>query len=44
MADVTIDVADLDALTSMQSIRNPQLLGVAEEIQLKLKKVIAQLQ
>lgn len=44
LADGTIDVAAVDPLASMQSIRNPQLQGVAEEIQLKLKKVIAQLQ
>ena len=44
LADGTIDVAAVDPLASMQSIRNPQLQGIAEEIQLKLKKVIAQLQ
>ena len=44
LANGTIDVAAVDPLASMQSIRNPELQGVAEEIQLKLKKVIAQLQ
>jgi len=44
LADGTIDVAAVDPMASMQSIRNPELQGVAEEIQLKLKKVIAQLQ
>lgn len=44
LADGTIDVAAVDPLASMQSIRNPQLQGVAEEIRLKLKKVIAQMQ
>jgi uncharacterized protein (DUF302 family) len=44
LADGTIDVAAVDPLASMQSIRNPELQGIAEEIQLKLKKVIAQLQ
>jgi uncharacterized protein (DUF302 family) len=40
LADGTIDVAAVDPLASMQSIRNPELQGIAEEIQLKLKKVI----
>lgn len=44
LADGTIDVAAVDPLASMQAIRNPQLQGIAEEIQLKLKKVIGQLQ
>ncbi len=44
LADGTIDVAAVDPLASMQSIQNPELQGIAEEIQLKLKKVIAQLQ
>ncbi len=44
LADGTINVAAGDPLASMQSIRNPELQLVAEEIQLKLKKVIAQLQ
>lgn len=44
LADGSIDVAAVDPLASMQSIRNPQLQGIAEEIQLKLKKVIGQLQ
>ncbi len=44
LADGTIDVSAVDPLASMQSIRNPELQGIAEEIQLKLKKVIAQLQ
>jgi uncharacterized protein (DUF302 family) len=43
LADGTIDVAAVDPLASMQSIKNPVLQGIAEEIQLKLKKVIAQL-
>ncbi len=44
LADGTIDVAAVDPLASMQSIQNPKLQGIAEEIRLKLKKVIAQLQ
>ena len=43
LEDGTIDVAAVDPLASMQSIRNTQLQGVAKEIQLKLKKVIARL-
>jgi uncharacterized protein (DUF302 family) len=43
LPDGTIDVAAVDPLAFMQSIRNPELQGIAEEIQLKLKKVIAQL-
>lgn len=43
LEDGTIDVAASDPLASMQSIQNPELQGIAEEIQLKLKKVIAQL-
>jgi uncharacterized protein (DUF302 family) len=43
LADGTIDVAAVDPLASMQSIQNQALQSVAEEIQLKLKKVIAQL-
>jgi uncharacterized protein (DUF302 family) len=44
LPDGTIDVSAVDPLASMQSIQNPELQGIAEEIQLKLKKVIAQLQ
>ena len=44
LADGTIDVSAVDPLASMQSIQNPELQAVAREIQLKLKKVIAQLQ
>lgn len=44
LANGTIDVAAVDPLASMQSIRNPELQKIAEEIQVKLKKVIAQLQ
>ncbi len=44
LADGTIDVAAVDPLASMQAIRNPQLQGIAREIQMKLKKVIGQLQ
>jgi uncharacterized protein (DUF302 family) len=43
LEDGTIDVAAIDPLASMQAIRNPQLQSIAEEIRLKLKKVISQL-
>lgn len=43
MDDGKIEVSAVDPLSSMQAIQNSGLLGVAEEIQLKLKKVIEQL-
>lgn len=42
-ADGTVEVAAVDPLESMQAIHNPALLTIAQEIQTKLKKVIAQL-
>jgi len=41
--DGTIEVAAVDPLASMQAIQNRELQGIAEEVQLKLKRVIAQL-
>jgi uncharacterized protein (DUF302 family) len=41
--DGTIEVAAVDPLASMQAIQNKELQTIAEEIQLKLKKVIDQL-
>lgn len=41
--DGKIDVAAVDPLASMQAIQNSKLQAIAEEIQLKLKKVIEQL-
>lgn len=38
-----IEVAAVDPLASMQTIQNRKLQSIAEEIQLKLKKVIEQL-
>lgn len=38
-----IEVAAVDPLASMQAISNPALQAIAQEIQVKLKKVIAQL-
>jgi uncharacterized protein (DUF302 family) len=43
MDDGKIDVSAVDPLASMQAIQNPELQIIAEEIQLKLKKVIEQL-
>ena len=43
LSDGTIEVAAVDPLASMQAIKNSQLQTIAEEIQLKLKTVIAQL-
>lgn len=40
MNDGKIEVSAVDPLSSMQSIQNPELQTIAEEIQLKLKKVI----
>lgn len=37
-----VEVAAVDPLSSMQSIENRELRTIAEEIRLKLKKVIAQ--
>ncbi len=41
--DGKVEVAAVDPLASMQAIQNKELQGIAEEIQLKLKKVIEQL-
>ena len=41
--DGKIEVAAVDPLASMQSIHNKELQTIAEEVQLKLKKVIEQL-
>ena len=41
--DGKIEVAAVDPLSSMQAIQNKVLQAIAEEIQLKLKKVIEQL-
>ena len=43
LADGEIEVSAIDPLASMQSIKNIELQVIAEEIQLKLKKVIEQL-
>ena len=42
-ADGKVEVAAIDPLVSMQAIQNVALQAIAEEIQLKLKKVIEQL-
>lgn len=41
--DGKIEVAAVDPLASMQAVQNRELQSIAEEIQLKLKKVIEQL-
>lgn len=41
--DGKIEVAAVDPLASMQAIQNKELQAIAEEVQLKLKKVIEQL-
>jgi uncharacterized protein (DUF302 family) len=41
--DGKIEVAAVDPLASMQAVQNKELRSIAEEIQLKLKKVIKQL-
>ena len=38
-----IEVAAIDPLASMQSVENPELQGVADQVQAKLKSVIAKL-
>jgi uncharacterized protein (DUF302 family) len=43
LANGQVEVAAVDPLASMQSIRNKDLQPIAAEIQLKLKRVIAQL-
>ncbi|MGK2943215.1 MAG: DUF302 domain-containing protein [Desulfuromonadales bacterium] len=43
LQDGKIEVAAVDPLASMQAIQNPELQSIAEQIQLKLKKVIEQL-
>lgn len=40
LTDGEIEVAAVDPLASMQSIKNDELQAIAREIQLKLKKVI----
>ena len=43
LEDGKVEVAAVDPLASMQAIQNDALQSIAEEIQLKLKKVIDQL-
>jgi uncharacterized protein (DUF302 family) len=43
LEDGNIEVAAVDPLASMQSIHNAELQSIAQEIQMKLKKVIEQL-
>src|SRR5664279_98702 len=41
--DGTVEIAAVDPLASMQAVQNRELQSIAEEVQLKLKRVIAQL-
>ncbi len=43
LEDGNTEVAAVDPLSSMQSIQNAELQAIAQEIQVKLKKVIEQL-
>lgn len=43
LQDGTVEVAAVDPMASMQAIQNEALQSIAEEIRLKLKKVIDQL-
>ena len=40
IADDEIEVAAIDPVASMRAIENPNLKGIADQIQEKLKKVI----
>jgi uncharacterized protein (DUF302 family) len=38
-----VEVSAIDPIASMQAIKNPELQGIAEEVQAKLKRVIGNL-
>jgi uncharacterized protein (DUF302 family) len=38
-----VEVAAIDPVASMQAIKNPELQGIAEQVQAKLKKVVESL-
>jgi uncharacterized protein (DUF302 family) len=40
IADGKIEVAAIDPIASMQAIKNPDLLEIADQVQMKLKRVI----
>lgn len=40
LAEGNVEVAAIDPVASMQAIKNPELQGIAEQVQAKLKKVI----
>ena len=40
LAEGKAEVAAIDPIASMQAVRNPDLQGIAEQVQVKLKKVI----
>jgi hypothetical protein len=39
----TVEVAAIDPIASMQAVQNPKLQSVAEQVQSKLRSVIASL-
>jgi uncharacterized protein (DUF302 family) len=43
VADGEIEIAAIDPVASMRAIKNPDLKGIADQIQEKLKKVISNL-
>jgi uncharacterized protein (DUF302 family) len=43
LAQGSVEVAAIDPIASMQAIKNPKLQGIAEQVQVKLKKVIESL-
>jgi hypothetical protein len=43
VADGEIEIAAIDPVASMRAIENPDLKGIADQIQEKLKKVISNL-
>ena len=43
LQDGSVEVAAVDPVASMMSVENPQLAGIAEEVQQRLKTVIATL-
>ncbi len=40
LAEGKAEVAAIDPIASMQAVKNPDLQGIAEQVQVKLKKVI----
>jgi hypothetical protein len=38
-----VEVSAIDPLVSMSSVQNPDLLGISQQVQEKLKKVISRI-